>query len=94
MPDFKRAFGITLSVIILSLFLVFAFELTNRIIAESGFSSGEIFDFEFEENIFSGEIFGHEFSADFSPFLKILPKFRFILFFLPPFIRLLIFALL
>ena len=87
MQDFKRAFGITLSVIILLFALVFAFELTNRIIAESGFSSGEVFDFEFEENVFSGEVFGRKFSADFSPFFGFLPKMRFLLFFLPPFIR-------
>lgn len=90
MSDFKRAFGMTLSVIILLFVLVFAFELTNRIIAESGFSSGEVFDFEFEENVFSGEVFGRKFSADLSPVFGFLPKLRFLRFFLPPFARLFI----
>lgn len=88
MSDFKRAFGIALSVIILLFVLVFAFELTNRTVAESGFSSGEVFDFEFSGNVFSGEIFGRKFSADFSPVSGFLPKLRFLRFFLPPFVRL------
>ena len=68
--------------------LVFAFEMTNRVIEKSGFSSGEVFDFSFEENVFSGEIFGRKFSADFSPAFEFLPKLRFLRFLLPPFIRL------
>lgn len=93
MSDFKRAFGIAFSVIILLLVLIFAFELTNRIIVKSGFSSGEIFDFEFKDNVFSGEVFGRKFSADFSPFFSFLPNLRFLLFLLPPFIRLFIILL-
>ncbi len=87
MREFKRAFGICLSVILLFFVLVFAFEMTNRVVEKSGFSSGEVFDFRFEEEVFSGEILGRKFSADFSPALKILPKLRFLRFLLPPFIR-------
>ena len=93
MSDFKRAFGIAFSVIILLLALIFAFELTNRIIVKSGFSSGEIFDFEFKDNVFSGEFFGQKFYADLSPFFSFLPNLRFLLFLLPPFVRLFIILL-
>ena len=88
MKDFRRAFGTALAVIFLLFFLVFSFELINRNLAESGFSSGEVLLFEFEENIFSGEILGRKFSADFSPALEFLPRLRVLRFFLPPFIRL------
>ena len=87
MRDFKRAFGICLSVILLFFVLVFAFEMTNRVIEKSGFSSGEVFDFRFDEEVFSGEILGRKFSADLSPALEFLPKLRFLRFLLPPFIR-------
>lgn len=87
MRDFKRAFGICLSVILLFFVLVFAFEMTNRVIEKSGFSSGEVFDFRFEEEVFSGEILGRKFSADFSSVSEFLPKLRFLRFLLPPFIR-------
>ena len=87
MRDFKRAFGICLSVILLFFVLVFAFEMTNRVIEKSGFSSGEVFDFRFEKEVFSGEILGRKFSADFSYASEFIPKLRFLRFLLPPFIR-------
>ncbi len=85
---FKRSFWIALSSVLLVLLLVFAFELINRSTEKSGFSSGEVFAFSLDENVFSGEIFGRKFSADFSPFSEFFPKLRFLGFFLPPFIRL------
>ena len=88
MRDFKRAFGLTLAVIILLFFLVFSFELINKTLAKSGFSSGEVLLLEFEENVFFGEILGQEFSADFSPVFEFLPKLRFLRFLVPPVIRL------
>ena len=88
MNHFKRAFGLTLAVIILLFFLVFSFELINKTLAKSGFSSGEVLLFEFDENVFSGEILGQKFSADFSPVLEFLPKLRFLRFLVPPVIRL------
>ncbi len=88
MKDFRRAFGTALAVIFLLFFLVFSFELINQNLAESGFSSGEVLFFEFEEKVFSGEILGRKFSADFSPALEFLPRLRVLRFFLPPFIRL------
>ena len=88
MKDFRRAFGTALAVIFLLFFLVFSFELINQNLAKSGFSSGEVLLFEFEENVFSGEILGRKFSADFSPALEFLPRLRVLRFFLPPFIRL------
>lgn len=88
MNHFKRAFGLTLAVIILLFFLVFSFELINKTLAKSGFSSGEVLLLEFEEKVFSGEILGQKFSADFSPVLEFLPKLRFLRFLVPPVIRL------
>ena len=88
MRDFKRAFGLTLAIIILLFFLVFSFELINKTLAKSGFSSGEVLLFEFDENVFYGEILGQKFSADFSPAFEILPKLRFLRFLVPPVIRL------
>ena len=88
MNHFKRAFGLTLAVIVLLFFLVFSFELINKTLAKSGFSSGEVLLLEFEEKVFSGEILGQEFSADLSPVFEILPKLRFLRFFVPPVIRL------
>ena len=88
MNHFKRAFGLTLAVIILLFFLVFSFELINKTLAKSGFSSGEVLLFEFDENVFYGEILGQKFSADFSPALEFLPKLRFLRFLVPPVIRL------
>ena len=88
MRDFKRAFGLTLAVIILLFFLVFSFELINKTVSKSGFSSGEVILFEFEKNVFSGEILGQKFSADFSPVFEFLPKLRVLKFLVPPVIRL------
>ena len=88
MNHFKRAFGLTLAVIVLLFFLVFSFELINKTLAKSGFSSGEVLLLEFEENVFSGEILGQEFSADFSPVFEFLPRLRFLRFLVPPVIRL------
>lgn len=88
MNSFKRAFGASLAVILLLLLLVFSFELVNRTVEKSGFSSGEVLDFSFEENVFSGEILGRKFSADFSPVVAFLPRLRIFSVFLPPFIKL------
>ena len=88
MNHFKRAFGLTLAVIILLFFLVFSFELINKTLAKSGFSSGEVLLFEFDENVFYGEILGRKFSADLSPAFEFLPKLRFLRFLVPPIIRL------
>ena len=88
MNHFKRAFGLTLAVIILLFFLVFSFELINKTVSESGFSSGEVLSLEFEEKVFSGEILGQEFSADLSPALEFLPRLRILRFLVPPVIRL------
>ena len=72
MNHFKRAFGLTLAVIILLFFLVFSFELINKTLAKSGFSSGEVLLLEFEEKVFSGEILGQKFSADLSPVFELI----------------------
>ena len=88
MNHFKRAFGLTLAVIILLFFLVFSFELINKTLAKSGFSSGEVLLLEFEEKVFSGEILGRKFSANLSPAFEFLPKLRFLRFLVPPVIRL------
>ena len=88
MRDFKRAFGLTLAVIVLLFFLVFSFELINKTLAKSGFSSGEVLLLEFEEKGFSGEILGQKFSADLSPVFEFLPKLRVLRFLVPPVIRL------
>ncbi len=88
MSDLKRAFAAAFAIIILALIMLFAFELINETVSKSGFSSGEVFVFEFEKNIFSGEIFGRKFSANLSPFAEFLPKLGFLLFLFPPFIRL------
>ena len=88
MRDFKRAFGICLSVILLFFVLVFAFEMTNRVIEKSGFSSGEVIVLKLEETVFWGEILGRKFYFDFSPVISFLPRLRVLRFFIPPFIRL------
>ena len=88
MNDFKRAFGLTLAVIILLFFLVFSFELINKTLAKSGFSSGEVLLLEFEEKGFSGEILGRKFSADLSPAFEFLRSLRVLRFLVPPVIRL------
>ena len=87
---FRRSFFLTLSIIVLFLVLIFAFELINLNISESGFSSGEVFVFSFDEGVFSGEFFGRKFSFDFSVFGKILPVFGYFFVLLPPFLQLLL----
>ena len=76
--------------ILLLIILVFAFELINRNISESGFSSGEVFDFSFEHDVFYGEIFGRKFSANLSPLIRSLPYLENLLLFLPPFVQLIL----
>lgn len=88
MNDFKRAFGLTLAVIILLFFLVFSFELINRTVSKSGFSSGEVLVLKLEETVFWGEILGRKFYFDFSPAINFLPRLRVLRFLVPPFIRL------
>ncbi|MBQ7874268.1 MAG: hypothetical protein IJ306_03780 [Oscillospiraceae bacterium] len=73
MTHFGRALFVTLAAIILVLTAVLAFELINESISKSGFSSGEVLVFQYEEGVFSGEIMGREFSADISPLLGALP---------------------
>lgn len=70
--------------------MIFAFELINLNISESGFSSGEVFVFSFDEGVFSGEFFGRKFSFDFSVFGKILSVFGYFFVLLPPFLQLLL----
>ncbi|MBQ6878090.1 MAG: hypothetical protein IJO22_06795 [Oscillospiraceae bacterium] len=86
---FKRAFALSLSVLVLFLVLVFAFELINRRTEKSGFSSGEVFSFDYTEPYFSGEFFGKEFSFNLSFFIKAFSAGKNLLVLLPPFIRLL-----
>ena len=88
MNDFKRAFGLTLAVIILLFFLVFSFELINRTVSKSGFSSGEVLVLKLEETVFWGEILGRKFYFDFSLAINFLPRLRALRFLVPPFIRL------
>lgn len=87
MSGFIRSFFLSLSVIVLVFVLVFGFELTNRNIENSGFSSGEVFDFSLSESAFSGEILGRKFSFDIIPAPVIMKYIRPATFFLPPFIR-------
>ena len=88
LKDFKRAFIISVSGILLFFLLVFSFEFINETVSKSGFSSGEVLFLEFRENVFSGEILGKKFSADFSAAAEFLPKIRFLQILLPPVIRL------
>lgn len=87
MSGFIRGFCLSLSVILLVFVLVFGFELINRNIGNSGFSSGEVFDFSLSESAFSGEILGRKFSFDVIPAPVIMKYIRPATFFLPPFIR-------
>ena len=90
MSQFKRALGLTLSVIILIFILVFAFELINTVTKQSGFSSGEVFAFDYSESILSGEVMGRKFRLDFSPLISALPVLEKATLLLPPPVQVLI----
>lgn len=66
MKDFARALFVAFSSIILVLGLVFAFELVNKTVSKSGFSSGEVFVIETENETINGEVLGKKFSFDVS----------------------------
>lgn len=70
------------------LFLVFSFELINRTVIESGFSSGEVLSLDFEESVLDLEFLGRKFSLDFSAFSEITERLLPLRFLLPPFMRL------
>ena len=88
---FKRAFFIALAVTLLLFVLVFGFELINASIEKSGFSSGEVSSFSFSDGVLAGEIMGEKFSVDFSSIGNVLSKTKFLIWLLPPFLRVLFF---
>ena len=90
MAEFRRALFLTLAVTVLVLTAVLAFSLINENIAKSGFSSGEVLVFKFDEGVFSGEIMGQKFAADISPLLGAFPMLENLTLLLSPCSRLLI----
>ena len=91
MLNFRRAFFIALSVTVLLFVLFFGFELINATVEKSGFSSGEVTSFSFSEGVLFGEVLGENFLLDFSEVGNILLKTRFLMWLLPPFLRILFF---
>lgn len=63
---YARIFCIWLIFVFSAVVLLLGFELVNGVIAESGFSSGEVFVFSEAEGIIEGEFFGRSFNGDFS----------------------------
>lgn len=88
MIHFIRSLFMTLTVTAVVLTAVLAFEYINENVSKSGFSSGEVLSFGYEEGVFSGEIMGEKFSADISPALKFLPVLENFALLLPPFAQL------
>lgn len=70
---YLRIFAVWLIFVFAVLVMMLGFEFVNKVTAESGFSSGEVFAFEQEGDMVSGEIFGKSFSADISPVSKAAP---------------------
>ena len=82
MAAFRRAFAISICAVFLVFMLVFGFELVNRSVSKSGFSSGEVLVFELKNQAFSGEILGRRFLFDLSgiyAFFSFLEKLCFLL---------------
>lgn len=92
MKNFARSFCGAFSVILLLLLLVFSFEIINKIALKSGFSSGNVLSAEFSDEIFCIEILGEKLFADSSFAKELFIKLKPLEYFLPPFIRLGIFA--
>ena len=85
-----RIFAIWLIFVFAVLIAVLGFEFVNKTVSKSGFSSGEVFEFEEENGVIEGEILGRKFSADISPLYSFLPHFKKLFFLLPPDMQLLI----
>lgn len=83
MAAFIRAFVLSLFSVVILIAFALGISAVSSEAFESGFSSGEFFEFEHEENVFSAEIFGRRFSADFSDFEKVFSAARFFAVFLP-----------
>ena len=79
-----RIFAIWLIFVFAVLIMVLGFEFVNKTVSKSGFSSGEVFEFEEENGVIEGEILGRKFSADISPAFSVLPYFGRLFFLLPP----------
>lgn len=86
--NFKRAFAVTLAAVLLLLLLVFSFELINKTVIESGFSSGEVLSLDFEKTVLNLEFLGRKLSLDFSALSEIFERLFPLKFLFPPFMRL------
>lgn len=83
MYAFLRAFILTLFASVILICFALCISFVNREVAESGFSSGEVFAFEHEGDILSGEVFGKSFSADISAVYPAVSFFKLSAVFLP-----------
>ena len=88
--SFMRAFAISLAAVILLFLTFFSFEVINMTVEKSGFSSGAVFEFLAEGDLFKIEFLGRKFFFDISPFSKILSIAEGFLILLPPVLRLFI----
>ncbi|MGN0629356.1 MAG: hypothetical protein ACI4IW_06985 [Oscillospiraceae bacterium] len=69
MKDFKRAFGATLSIVLLLIIGMSALSLISTVSEASGFSSGEFLSVELEQGVLKTEFLGERFKTDFRPLL-------------------------
>lgn len=69
MKDFRRAFGATLSVVVLLIIGMSALSLISTASEASGFSSGEFFSAKLEQGVLKTEFLGKGFKTDFRPLL-------------------------
>ena len=81
--DFRRAFFLSLSAVIILIFFALGLSFVCGSLAESGFSSGEFFTVEHRGDELFAEVFGKSFSADVSSFGKAVKAFKIGAVFLP-----------
>ncbi len=92
MRCFARAFTVTAVGVILVLILLLCFVLINENIGESGYHSGKVLLFSYENGVFSGEIMGEKFALSTALPKRAMPISKSLTLLLPPPMQLVLIA--